>query len=683
MNTLNFKRRIHMDFHTPEMLESFAIDAFNPLEYVATLKEAKVDSLVVFAKCHHGNMYYETKIGHKHGGLPVDIDMFKAIKDECDKQGLKVVAYYSVGWLTPIQKEKPQWIERNSDGQMVGTSNIPKTGPWACICLNSPYLEEVIFPEIEELMTLYSFDGIWFDIIENNPCFCENCRKKYQELYHKPYPTPDKNDMEIPKEIVAFAKKTKIDFVTKLMEKVNSLNPEVLTTYNTAGRDIELISEVDFCSVETHPGASWDSYGWIKGLLTYKYLQSIKKPWESTTSRFIHGWGGWDDQPVANMKTVCSRIVAHGGMINLGDQAYPNGTLDKELYKRIGEVFNTIIPFEKHVHQSESLADVALLLSQIDIYGQENEQYFGASQILSENQWCFDVLIDGYNLSRIKDYRCIILPEVGKLSDETCNRIEEYVANGGNVICVGNSSYDQEHKKYGLEKIMHITEAKGLEETSNYMVVKEEINAGIRRSPLLIPGKVIQCSIEDVNILATLCPPIIHSDEQAFEIFRNPEFAPPGQETNQPLIWENTYGHGKCVTIAYGLFSGYIKENQWYFSDVYQQIMKRILPIQTVKVTGSKDIEVNMTMNNQNKVIHLIGYHLHKEQSLVRELYPIHQVTVDINKGLLQQQSLSKSITKDSIKILPEDVTYQINENSEQLSVVIDQMEGYVQVIIE
>jgi hypothetical protein len=61
-------RQIHLDFHTSEHIPGVGA-AFDADTFVSTLKKAHVDSITVFAKCHHGWSYYPTKVGAPHPNL--------------------------------------------------------------------------------------------------------------------------------------------------------------------------------------------------------------------------------------------------------------------------------------------------------------------------------------------------------------------------------------------------------------------------------------------------------------------------------------------------------------------------------------------------------------------------------------------------------------------------------------
>ena len=57
-----YMRCVHLDFHTSPAIEGIG-SQFNKAEFTKTLKDAGVDLITVFAKCHHGYCYYPTKVG--------------------------------------------------------------------------------------------------------------------------------------------------------------------------------------------------------------------------------------------------------------------------------------------------------------------------------------------------------------------------------------------------------------------------------------------------------------------------------------------------------------------------------------------------------------------------------------------------------------------------------------------
>ena len=53
-------RQIHMDFHTSELINGVGAQ-FDEEVFADVLKQAEVNSVTIFARCHHGMLYYPSK----------------------------------------------------------------------------------------------------------------------------------------------------------------------------------------------------------------------------------------------------------------------------------------------------------------------------------------------------------------------------------------------------------------------------------------------------------------------------------------------------------------------------------------------------------------------------------------------------------------------------------------------
>jgi proteasome lid subunit RPN8/RPN11 len=50
-------RQVHLDFHTSPYISDL-LSEFDAAAFAKTMSEAHVNSVTVFAKCHHGMSYY-------------------------------------------------------------------------------------------------------------------------------------------------------------------------------------------------------------------------------------------------------------------------------------------------------------------------------------------------------------------------------------------------------------------------------------------------------------------------------------------------------------------------------------------------------------------------------------------------------------------------------------------------
>lgn len=79
-------RQVHLDFHTSPLIPGIG-EKFNKKEWQRTLLDAAVDSITLFACCHHGYAYYNTKVGCRHPNL--NFDLLRAQVDACREIDVK------------------------------------------------------------------------------------------------------------------------------------------------------------------------------------------------------------------------------------------------------------------------------------------------------------------------------------------------------------------------------------------------------------------------------------------------------------------------------------------------------------------------------------------------------------------------------------------------------------------
>ena len=682
-------RRIHMDFHTPEVSPETVVKRFDAERYVATLADAHVNSLVSFAKDHHGNAYYRTALGHRHAGLPDSVDMLGDLIAAGHARGMRVLAYFSVGWLTPVERAHPEWMERNPAGEIIGTGNTPKATTWNNICLNSPYLDEVVLPELTELCGAYDMDGLWLDILENNPCYCRWCAASYADEHDVSVELPDPASGAArdaypdlyPSDSAAraFAAATRYRALERMTAAAEAAHPGLAITYNTAGRDPRALELVDFASIETHPGATWHAGAWTHALLTMKYLQRYGVPWESTTSRFIHGWGGWDDQPEANMAAVASRIVANGGVVNLGDQAYPDGTLDTALYERIGRVFGLVAEREEWALDAEPYPHVAVYAPDFDIYAVYGEDpgqldpYQGAAKILSDRHHPFALVIEG-DATDLAQYACVVLPETGPLTEAGAEQLRAYVRGGGKLLATGDASLRADSSGFALADVFGVEYAGPSPYSTGYLDLPAALSQNLRRAPLLTPAHFVELeATAPVDTLARHRHPLIEPRPEELFFFRHGELSPPGEPRDAIAIARHRYGEGEVAYAAAPLFTAFWRQHQWYLKDVVANLLDDALGVKRpVELEGPASIELYLRRKGDATVVHLVNYHLHRETNHVEEVVPVYDVTLTTPRA---------GLDPDAVEVVGGG-DYDVSVEGDRLVVALERVDVYTQVVL-
>jgi len=163
-------RQVHLDFHTSEMIDGIG-DRFDAAHFQRMLRLGSINSINLFAKCHHGLSYHPTSVGVMHPHL--SFDLLRAQIDACRAIDVATPVYLSVGLDEQMYWRHPEWAGRTVEGATRWTGRNDAAG-FHELCLNTVYLEYVL-AQIEEVVTRYDLDGLWLDIVGPRKCWCNTC----------------------------------------------------------------------------------------------------------------------------------------------------------------------------------------------------------------------------------------------------------------------------------------------------------------------------------------------------------------------------------------------------------------------------------------------------------------------------------------------------------------------------
>jgi len=167
-----FMKCVHLDFHTsPDIRDVGA--RFDKAALTKAVRDAHIDLMTVFAKCHHGYTYYPSRVSTMHPHLSFDLlgEQIEAIH----AAGAKAPIYITVGWSKKDADEHPEWHHRHWRTGVTLSSNplpSPDAAPdtpladctWVTLCPVGSYREhlEAITREVCERYD--PSDGIFYDI---------------------------------------------------------------------------------------------------------------------------------------------------------------------------------------------------------------------------------------------------------------------------------------------------------------------------------------------------------------------------------------------------------------------------------------------------------------------------------------------------------------------------------------
>jgi len=600
--------QVHLDFHTPDDVP----DLFAELDGAAmaeTMKDSGIEAVAIFAKGHYGNVYYPTRFSNRHPHLG-DRDLLGETVKEMNARDIRVLAYYSVCVEVKQAHRNPDWGQKDPEGNQLGVF-----GHWKDMCVNSPYTEELLLPQLHEMVSGYDVDGLFLDMVYflERGCHCRYCQAAYQAEFGVPIGEGPKDDLR------EFQRRSIRRFLRKVRDRVDTVRDGVLVLVNggySLARDFRDdvapsgrmgFPYLDVGVVESQP--AWGGYHALAR--NCRYSRTIGIPFEAIDVRFIKHWGEWTTKPVPQLQYEAAVIAAHGGLICMGDQLHPRGRLPAEAYRRLGETSAFINERRHLILGSHTVRYCALLAPG------RKDPLDGANALLSELQVQFDI-IDEEGLADLSGYELLVLPETGCLSPKAIQRIETFVEGGGKLITTGDSSLVQGSGDFALANVLGVTYGGVAPYSVSYLSPETPVYHDPDRvvggagengigDPLLLKGKPITLVPGSARTVAQLLRPYTECvGERSF----SHQHAPPTNDILGPAITVNDFGSGKAATVATPIFTDFWENDHVWLRDTIECVMRHLDTSPPYHVDGPASLETNLCVKGSEFLLHVINAHL-------------------------------------------------------------------------
>lgn len=584
-------RQIHLDFHTSELIPDVGAE-FDPAAFAATLKQARVNSINVFAKCHHGYAYYNTKIAARHPNLKPGLDLLGEMIAACRKQGIHVLYYYSLVWDVLTSRKHPEWRALLPGGKPIGG---PPTDQWPWLCMNTPYLDQVI-RENEELIANYDVDGAWFDILKQPPggCFCRWCVADRKRLGLTTSPADIRNHNKL----------VALRVEKKLNEVVHKRFPNGLTFYNSR-LVIGVRDELDYYShieIESLPTGGW---GYTHFQQRVRYMRTLGKDMVGMTGRFHKSWGdfgGFKNQAALDFE--CLNFLANGAKCCVGDQLHPRGRLDPLTYNRIGKTYEKIEALEPWARGARAVADIGIVSTAL--FNTESTQKItpadqGFTNMFVELHQQFNVIDLEEDFSR---YKVIVLPDEIQPSPGLIRKLDAFAAAGGAVIASQESLLDKSKEEFAWPALgvryKGQPKYKGQYITAGPAAIAE---LGPQAWYLYQPGLEVE-ALPGTEVIGRFVEPYFDRSPERFSSHKQ---TPPSLRLGSPALTIR----GKVVYIANPFFRSYAQDAVGLCRDLVGVLLGRLLSKPAViapKLPSIAQITVLEQPAHNRAIVHLLHY---------------------------------------------------------------------------
>lgn len=438
MEELRF-RQIHLDFHNSEWLREVGAK-FDARQFADTLAKAHINSVTLFARCHHGLLYYDSKNHPElvHPGL-VNKNLLQEQIEACHARGIKTPIYTTVQWDYYTSQHHPEWIARDAKGCPVGEpparpQPILEPGFYASLCINSPY-RNYLKEHVKEIFdTFNSVDGIFLDIVFPVDCHCRYCREQME-----------KEGLSLHKDAQRqyFAQLSINRFKADMTEFIRNLNPDCTIFYNrghigTAHRDA--LDSYTHLELESLPSGIW---GYLHFPSTIRYARTLGKDCLSHTGKFHTMWGDFHSfKNQAALEFECFHMLALNAKCLIGDQLDPSGELSEPVYDLIGKVYAQVEKKEPWCSKAVARVEIGVITPE-EFIGARGDHLplslRGTVRILQESSLQFDVLDSRSDFS---PYRLLILPDIIPVDAAFYKKLKRYVKQGGKIIASFKSGLD-------------------------------------------------------------------------------------------------------------------------------------------------------------------------------------------------------------------------------------------------
>jgi thiol-disulfide isomerase/thioredoxin len=580
-------RQVHLDFHTSEHIPGIGA-RFRRRQFQQALQAGHVNSITLFAKCHHGWSYYPTKVGNPHPHL--QRNLLQAQLQACHEIGVRAPIYLTLGWSAYDAAQHPDWIVRQRDGTPGVMSVDPNAKPtdrrpdfsWTFLCPGTPY-RDLVLAQTAEICRDFDVDGLFYDICAWPACWCPSCRAGMQAAGLNP-------------ELESDAQRYKILTWQRIMADIQ----QILRQHHPAAT-LFFNGTANLYGTEYH---QWDTHfeledlpttwgGYNKFPIRAKLYAQQAKPFLAMSGKFHTAWGefGGFKHPDA-LRYEAAAMIAWGARCSIGDQLHPSGEMDPETYRNIGQAYAYAKQLEPYGLDGQPAASLGLWLC-----GQEPHDQ-GTANILLEKQIDFAIVDPAGDLSR---YDTIILTGAPCLTPADAARLNAYVKNGGGLIVVGESALDAERGRVLVDIGAQWVGPAQFE--NDYLVAKPELADGLVSTPFLNYTAAIRTKpARGTRVLATIREPFFNRTYAQYCSHQNT----PNQlrDAPHPGITQK----GRVLFMAHALGAMYYAHGARLHRDLFLRCLARIHQHPIVATTMPSCGRINLVHQpaKQRYVAHLL-----------------------------------------------------------------------------
>ncbi|MBN1399909.1 MAG: beta-galactosidase, partial [Anaerolineae bacterium] len=273
-------RQVHLDFHTSEAIPGVGSD-FDGEAFAQTLQRAQVDSINLFARCHHGWIYHDSERYAERRHPHLTRDLLREQIEACHTRDIKTPVYITVQWDHYTAQRHPEWRVVTPEGRLQGNTGPYEAGFWNLLCLNTPYVDW-LKGYVQEVIETLPVDGLWLDIVDARDCSCWHCRQGMLEQGLEPMHREDR---------LLYGRQVLQRFEREMTTLIHAHNPDLLIFYNSGHvgpQHRPILDNYTHLELESLPSGGW---GYLHFPTAARYARTLGIDHLGMTGKFHTSWG--------------------------------------------------------------------------------------------------------------------------------------------------------------------------------------------------------------------------------------------------------------------------------------------------------------------------------------------------------------------------------------------------------
>ena len=600
---------LHYDLHAGAQDTELGA-ALTPEHLRAELEKVRPDWVQCDCKGHPGYTSWPTAVGSASPGIVRDA--LRIHRDVTREMSIPLVMHYSGVWDNRAIELHPEWAAIGPNGAVAGKEGFV-TG---ATCNLSRYTEELMIPQMLELVEKYDIDGFWVDG-ENwatRACYCERCTTAF---------TAETGITAIPAspeqphwaEWAAFHRRLFTAHVRQYTDAVHARKPSCTICSNwmyTLAHPEEIDAPVDYLSGD---------FTWVWGLndaeLEGRFIGGRGLSWDLMDWGFTTGEGGmgaWTFKPAAQLCQEAACIIALDGAFSIYNNPQRDGHLTGWQQDIMAEVARFVRARQPWCQHTETVPQVAVLHAAAHYYPQNGEvlmakwtnahhPVLGAMQAMLENHCAVEVVNEQGLLENLPSYALVVVPEQTGLSEEITDALTAYVRAGGRLLLSGaNVAAD-------FPALAGVVAQGELKDGHFYLPVGAEAT--------IVKGPRQPVTPAGAQVLA--------------EVLRRQE---PEATTGEAAITLHQVGDGRVVAIHSAVFAHFATTHYPRTRALVGELLDALAPNLLVQVEAPARVHLVLRRQPQRLIAHLVNlgsaHPTSPAQVMVEEVAPVGPVTLRV-----------------------------------------------------